>query len=324
MWASLKNKVRGFIARDEALVLTYHSICRRPETFPIWHHMSADLFEEQIAHAAQTRRCISVGQLLADMRSGHLQSYSLVVTFDDGFANNLHIALPILERYGVPATVFLTAGSIGSEELLWPEKLAIIFDLTRLPSLSYRGLQLTLTDSKARASCYRRVAAACKALPAGEVAGYLSGFALAAEVPEESLRRHPMSEEHRMLSWEEALKLAKSDLIEIGGHTVSHGMLSRMSDEQAWQEIAGSKQLLEARLGQAPYFAYPNGGVGDFTARHRQMAIDAGYSAVFTSIVGAVNGATDVFTMPRLGAGGDAKLADFEYALSGGVAAVTS
>jgi peptidoglycan/xylan/chitin deacetylase (PgdA/CDA1 family) len=324
MLVALKNKVRGFLARDEALILTYHSICRRADVFPVWHYMSVELFEEQIARAAQTRRCISVGRLLADMRGGRLQPHSLAVTFDDGFANNLHIALPILERYGVPATFFLTAGSIGSHDLLWPEKLSIIMETTYLSSLTYRGLRLSFMDIKAKAATYRQVAAACKSLAAEEVASYISGLAQAALVPEEAFRRHPVSEAHRMLSWEEAARLAKSDLAEIGAHTVTHGVLSRMSDEQAWREIAGSKEILESHIGKVAYFAYPNGGAGDFTARHRQMAIDAGYSAVFTSIMGFANSSTDVFSMPRFGAGGDTKQQDFEYALSGGGARVTS
>lgn len=324
MFAFLKNKVRGFMARDAALILTYHAINERPAPFPVWHHMTVERFEEQIACAAKTRRCISVRRLLADMCGGRLQPYSLAVTFDDGFANNLHIALPILQRYGVPATFFLTAGSVGSQELLWPETLALILELTGRPSIEYRGLRLSCGDANGKATSYREVAATCKLRLSGEIADYLSGLAQAAAVSEEALRRHPDREQYRMLSWDEAARLVKSDLVEIGGHTVSHGVLSRMPDENAWQEIAGCKQMLESRLGVVDYFAYPNGGPGDFNSTHRKMAVDAGFKAVFTSVVGCVKTTTDVLEIPRLGVGANMQLAQFEYALNGGVTAATA
>jgi peptidoglycan/xylan/chitin deacetylase (PgdA/CDA1 family) len=320
MLTTLKNKVRGFISRDEALVLTYHSVHRRNLPFPVWHHMDLEKFEEQIDCIARNYHCVSTSQLLADMHRGRLQPYSVVVTFDDGFANNLHVALPVLKRYGVPATFFLTAGTIGSQLLLWSEKLELILEMAQLPDVTHRGLQLSLQDPPAKSRSYRAVVGVCKTLAREEVSPYLESLAQALGVPEEAMRTHPQWDQYRMLSWEEVAILQQSELVEFGAHTVTHSVLSRLSKERAWEEIAGSKQMLEKHLKSVAYFAYPHGGTADFNPEHRQMAIDAGYAAVFTAESACVRHTTDVFAMPRLGVGGEMALDQFEYALHGGVA----
>lgn len=320
MLTTLKNKVRGFISRDEALVLTYHSVHRRSLPFPVWHHMDLERFEEQIACIARKYHCVSTSQLLADMQRGRLQPYSVVVTFDDGFANNLHVALPILKRYGVPATFFLTAGTIGSQQPLWSERLALILELAQQPEVTHRGQQLSLHDAPGKSRSYRAMVGICKSLAPEEISPCLESFAQAVGVSDEAMRAHPYWDQYRMLSWQEAAILQQSELVEFGAHTVTHSVLSRLSKESAWEEVAGSKRMLEEHLKPVAYFAYPHGGRADFKPEHRQMAIDAGYTAVFTAESACVKHTTDVFAIPRLGVGGEMALNQFEYALHGGVA----
>jgi peptidoglycan/xylan/chitin deacetylase (PgdA/CDA1 family) len=281
--------------------------------------MDAARFEEQIAYLARHRRCVTIAQLLSYLDAGTIPPYTTVVTFDDGFANNLTVALPILERYRVPAAVFVTTGYIGAADLLWPERVAALLDLSHNRSFALRSMQIHTADAKSKQVSYRTVADAYKQLTpeAGEL--LLAELAAATQVSADRLREHESWEQLRTMSWSELKQLSDSPLIEIGAHTVSHTVLSRVDDARALHEIADSKHALDASGCGAKYFAYPNGGLGDYTSHHRQMTIDAGFDAVFSAISGVITATTDRFDMPRFGVGATATINDIDYALNGGL-----
>jgi peptidoglycan/xylan/chitin deacetylase (PgdA/CDA1 family) len=320
MLADLKHRLRRFAGRRRAVVLTYHSVVTRRLPFAIWHHMSAERFEEQIAYLARHHRCVSISEIVEALRRGRLRPYMIAVTFDDGFANNFHVALPILQRYGVPATFFLTAGAIGSRELLWPERLALILEMTAVPSLSQRAGELTLSCAQDKSAAFRSLAASYKRFPAEEITKHLTSLAKQAEVSEDSIERHPHRDEFRTLNWDEASALFQSALVEIGAHTITHPILANVPEDRARREIEDSKTILERRLGKVSYFAYPNGGVGDFTGKHRKMAIDAGYSAVFTAVSACLRESTDLYEIPRLGVGAGMEMETLKHSVNGGLA----
>jgi peptidoglycan/xylan/chitin deacetylase (PgdA/CDA1 family) len=315
----VRSRLRGFLHRDRAVVLTYHSVLSRPSSFPVWHHLDAVRFEEQIAYLAQHRHCVTVAQLLAYMKAGRIPPYTSAVTFDDGFANNLNVALPILERYQVPATVFITTGYVDASQLLWPERVASILEITKNASFTVRGLSMLTSDAKAKQASYRAFADGYKQLGPQDGEELLKELANAAAVSDQQLRQHDMWDQYRTLTWDELRRLANSSLIELGAHTVSHSVLSRVDEARARHEIADSKRALEERACGAKYFAYPNGGHGDYTPLHRQMAIDEGFVAVFSAINGYITAATDRFDIPRFGVGAGATAADVDYALNGGL-----
>jgi peptidoglycan/xylan/chitin deacetylase (PgdA/CDA1 family) len=319
MLSRIKARVRGFMARSDAVVLTYHSVLKGAAPFSVWHHMNAAQFEEQIAYIARYRNCISVAELVRNLRQGKMQAYSVAVTFDDGFANNLHIALPILERYRVPATFFLTTGYLANSDLLWPERVVCILDLTRKTEIHHAGLRLILDSVADKAKAYRAVVDAYKLFSPEKVAEYLRSLMEAAAVTETDIQSHRMHEEYRMLSWEECRQMSQSGLVEFGSHTIRHSILTRISDEAAYDEIVQAKQILHSQHLIAPYFAYPNGGVNDYNLNHRRMAIEAGYDGVFSAICGTVTSKTDLYDIPRLSMGCDATLDQLAHALNGGI-----
>ena len=84
---------------------------------------------------------------------------------------------------------------------------------------------------------------------------------------------------------------------------------------RAINQITESKTSLQERLGEIHHYAYPNGGHGDFSAFHRQVAKEAGYASVHTMIAGNVTERSDPFELPRIGIGNDTTAADLEYML---------
>ncbi|MDN5848810.1 MAG: polysaccharide deacetylase family protein [Nitrococcus sp.] len=318
--SSFKSRLRGYLARHSAVVIAYHNVYTHPQPFAAWHHMSVDSFEEQIAHIARHYRCISAADLLANLARGRNDPYSVVVTFDDGFASNLHVALPILERFHVPATFFIVSDLVEHGGSLWPDRLACIIGSTDAQTGEFRGTVLSLRDAASKGAAYRSVVKICKGLPSDERNRLLTELVQHLLVDEAAFHTQAWWEDYRIMSAEEVALLSRSPLVEIGAHTVSHPVLSRIDADHARREIAGSKWALEQLLGRVRYFAYPYGGADDYTPLHRQMCLDAGYEAAFSAKLGAVIRGTDCYEIPRMGIGGDTRVSDLEYALSGGVA----
>ncbi|HTE40867.1 MAG TPA: polysaccharide deacetylase family protein, partial [Steroidobacteraceae bacterium] len=196
----IRSRVRGFLCRSRAVVLTYHSVLLRPSEFSIWHHLDAARFEEQIAYLARHRHCVTIAQLLSYLNAGEIPPYTTAVTFDDGFANNLTVALPILERHQVPATVFVTTGYIGATDLLWPERVASILELCQNKSFSARDIPIVTSDPQSKQASYRLIANAYKQLTPELGESLLAELAAAAHVSAEQLRAHESWEQYRTMS----------------------------------------------------------------------------------------------------------------------------
>lgn len=322
MLNSLKHRLRGYLAREQALILTYHSIQTRPLPFQVWQHLDAARFEAQIAYLARRFRCVPISTLLDEMATGEIAPYTVALTFDDGFRNNLTVALPILQRFGVPATLFITTGFVGSTQLLWPEQIACTLALTQAPSLEFLGAQYPLTDNTQKGSAYRQLARVVKNTAPDDIQTQLTALLQCAEVTTEQLSNSRWHEELQALSWNEVQTLRDSGLFEFGAHTLTHRRLSALPSAEAEREICAPKRILEQRLGPIRYFAYPFGGASDSTNEHRAMAVGAGYTAVFTADSQTITPRTDPYAIPRAGLGAETTQDAFAYLLHGGAARV--
>lgn len=315
----LRRAVRRFLGRRRAVVLAYHSIRRSRPCFPMWHHLLASDFEEQIRLLSERFRCVRLSDLVEELDGGQVQSSTVAVTFDDGFANNLQVALPILDKYKVPATFFLTTGWIGSGSLPWTEEIALLLAETKTSALALPEGTFDCDSESTRAQSYRWIVRHCKQLADGERAGFLERLRRHAHVGARDLRRGPTYDDHRSLTFEELDQLAAWPLAEFGAHTISHPVLSRLSDSEAGREMLQSRAAIAARLGPIKYFAYPFGGETDFGHRDAELARSAGFHAAFTSLAGTVTAKSDRFRLPRFGIGEDCSLEDFQYVLEGGL-----
>lgn len=132
----IKNLRNSFV--DTAFIVLYHRIAP-VKNDPHKLCVSPDNFREQIKFLKENFRVVPLVQLVQEIRANKLKNKTLAVTFDDGYADNLHSALPILEEYGIPATVFLTAGYVGQNKpFYWDENTA----------LEDRGQPMTLDEAK--------------------------------------------------------------------------------------------------------------------------------------------------------------------------------
>jgi peptidoglycan/xylan/chitin deacetylase (PgdA/CDA1 family) len=244
---------------------------------------------------------------------------AVVVTFDDGYANNLHNAKPLLEHYDVPATFFLTIGSIKQErEFWWDELDRLLLQPGRLPA----GLRLSVTGStyqwelgeavhysKDEYQRHRPWSASEKEIPSPRHSLYRSLYSLLYPMLESDRLKvmdkllvwagaEPASRStHRSLSLEEVVALNQGELFEIGSHTVTHPLLPALP--AAWQqdEIQRNKACLEEIVGQpVSSFAYP---YGDYTAETVALVREAGFARACSTNEAAVWRRNDRFELPR-------------------------
>ncbi len=321
MLNSLKNRLRTFAARKHALILTYHSITSAPLPFVISHHLPVERFEEQVSLMAKHFRCVSLSTLIYEVKQGKIEPYTIAITFDDGFYNNFSVAYPILKRHGTPATIFLSVDYVDTQKLLWPEILAIALMSTEMKKITLDGLDLPLSSAREKADSYTALTRGFKGYTPTETSDRVDRILQLTGHNKNDLPHTPFFNHFRMLGWNEVHEMANSGLIDFGSHTLTHPRLARLPRAAAGAEIIESKQQLEQQLGAARYFAYPYGGrPGDFTEEHRDIAVAAGYEALFTAMHGTVTATSDAFDLRRVSVSANDPTEVFNYLLHGGAA----
>ena len=177
----------------------------------------------------------------------------VAVTFDDGYANNFEVAVPVLNHFGIPATFYVTTACIDRKQLPWIARIRRAFRTTERQSWQAPDGSILSLASRDLREAARVVACEHCAQLAGEPQERLI------EAIESALEIAPPSEEScRMLSWEQLRGMVRHGHI-VGSHTVSHPNLAHVGWEELKTELVDSKRRLEQELGvTVPHFAYPN------------------------------------------------------------------
>jgi peptidoglycan/xylan/chitin deacetylase (PgdA/CDA1 family) len=260
-------------------ILTYHRVNDHRD--PFFGAMPTRIFERQVQHLARHYVVLPVEELVDRMAAGTAPRNAAAITFDDGYRDTLTHAAPILASYGVPATVFLATGFIGTAEVPWYDRLATAFKLSPRASVTTpSGQELQLETLDVRLTALSRVQAHLKTLPEDQ---FRRSFQRILENLQSEERQ---STKNTMLNWDDVLALRGLGF-RIGAHTVTHPILSRVSAERARAEILGSREMIQGACGAAPRaFAYPNGGPADYTAAVVDIVRGAGFSCAVTTRFG--------------------------------------
>ena len=297
----------------------YHGITDRD--INCWTQLPEAVFKTQMRYISDHHRPKSLSDA-AEILSGHILSpkYVIVVTFDDGFANNVSIAYPILEKYSIPATIFLTTSFIDKDPkfagLLWTDYILALFRSTDLKQidLSDLGLEIFNLDSlEKRHQAKDIVCGMLKKLNFEEKNRIVEkiGSRLGGKISARD------QEIFRSLSWEDVSALSKEGFIDFGAHTVSHEILSRMPKETAEREIIDSKRYIEIKSGRSvKYFAYPNGRRADFNNETKAIVAEY-FECALTTIEGLNSAGDDMYELKRVNIGNDLSMIEFKLLISG-------
>ena len=276
-------------------VLILHRVL--PEPDPISpHELDAASFARMCGWLQQLFNVIALDEAVHRLATRTLPARALAITFDDGYADNHDVALPILLDHRLSATFFITAGGLDGG-CLWNDLVEQALRRTSLRSLDLRALgvpelQLFPTDTVE----HKRAAIRC-VIDALKYQGLEQRQALAHEV---ARRAGVPPASHLMLTSEQVRGLHRAGM-QIGSHTTSHPILAGLPAPQVRAEVLGSKQVLQTLVGDTvELFAYPNGRWGvDFDAQAVDIVREAGFKAAFTTDWGSAGSDTDPYFIPR-------------------------
>jgi len=282
------------------LILIYHRVHPAPDPFMI-DPVPPALFDAQMRHLARAYRPLPLAELLRRSREGNVPDGAVAVTFDDGYADNADHALPILKRHGIPATVFLVTGCIGTGRIPWHDEVLLAFagargGAIRIPGTGDATTTLPLDTEAQRHHAAFAALAALKPLPEAERLAGVRAIQSALG-PGDAAAAVSL-----MLDWDR-VRAMRGDGVTFGAHTVTHPILSRVTPERAREEITASKQKVESELGEeAPFFAYPNGRPEDYDAASVDALRSAGVRAALTTTFGANEAGDDPLRWRRAAA----------------------
>jgi len=280
-------------ASARLLILFYHRV--HPVVDPLRpSDVDAETFDWQMEVLARYFTPLALDHAVELLRQGKLPANAVCVTFDDGYADNVEVALPVLQRRAVPATFFLTTGFFG-HGCMWNDR--VIESLRKVDtqklSLSNLGLgKYEITSMGARLQMVNSVLRQLKYLPLEEREQQVQRLENELNID---------ASYSPMMSEEQVSVLVKSGM-SVGAHTVNHPILSKISVDEARQEIESGKQRLEMLTEkEVTLFAYPNGVPGkDYGAEHIGLVKAAGFDAAFSTNWAAAQYTDDFMQLPRI------------------------
>lgn len=297
------------LQRSGSVILTYHGVLGEGgDRYDFLNHnfVSAEVFEQQLQFICRHYRPRALSDLVTCYARGDAPpARSLALTFDDGFANNYTVAYPLLKRYSVPFTIFLTTGLIDQPGAqLWTERLKRSIYLCPENAVVLhvlgREFRCSLSSAGKREAAALHLSLSLKRLPVAQRDEALEAIEAVCGRPALTPR-----ERHRyeFLNWSQVREMASAG-VEFGSHTVQHPILSTLDAAALRAEVAESKRHIETSLGIAcQAFAYPNGSSADYGEREKSALRAAGYRCA-VSLRGNVNGRRpDLFELDRINIG---------------------
>jgi len=290
-----RQRVRGVVLRYHALTDGADEVLYAAPDICL----PVDAFRLQMAFARRAYSVVSVDRLVAALESGDkLPPRSLAVTFDDGYADNHRLALPVLRDLGLSATVYVATGAVSNAAPFWVGAVRALVLSAAGPELEIAGRERVPIGSRTeRGPAIKALTRALVPLRAAERAEALAATAAAAGVDLHALLAGSM------LTWDQIRDLHGAGWT-IGAHTVTHSNVALAAPEDAERDILGSRDALAAAIG-APvqHFCYPNTG-----GQHRYFSPEVadllrrnGFRSATTSRPGALRPGVDRFQLPRLG-----------------------
>ncbi len=292
MFRILGNLLSPAGERGRLSILIYHRALAAPD--PILHDViDAAAFERQMTLLRDEFNVLPLSEACARLARGALPARAACITFDDGYADNEQVALPVLQRLGLPATFFVSTG-FSEGGIMFND--GVIEAVRHAPAgthdLSSLGLGThSLGDSTSRRAAIDALIGQLKYRPLGERGALVDRLAAAlrSTLPTGLMMRPAQ------------IRRLHDAGMEIGGHTVNHPILTVLDEQQARAEIVGGKRRLEEITG-APVtlFAYPNGKPGrDYGPRDVELVKQAGFTAALSTSAGVAKRGSDLFQLPR-------------------------
>lgn len=290
--------IRHFSRVQPVGILMYHRFCQDGDS-DLLPRLPVGRFESHLRCLKKQMEVISLNEFVERRKEGKaVLQPSVILTIDDGYVDNYELAFPVLERLALPATIYLTAGLIGTEQGLWLDDIEEALRNTRKESFVCKEVfgerEVRIRTDEEKRGALRKAYEVLLRRPNSDRRGSIERLLNALEVERKGFASR------KMMSWEETKEMAEKGIC-FGAHTMTHPTLSAEKEEEAEQEIRESKSRIEEELG-APvrHFAIPNGQDEDFREALRGYCRAIGFDSVVTTNFGAILSSDDPFALRRL------------------------
>ena len=289
-----------------AMILFWHNVSNAFDKTIEAECIQTEAFEEEIKYLIKHYDIVSIETFYERFCTKTLTKKEVVITFDDGYKNNLLLAAPILKKYDIPFTIFVTTSNVTNQERFYISipRLIIIggeLDEVKVPSLQ---IDKHLDSYEDRVRCAYEIEAQQKKMTlkgAKQVAEELISF-IGVERYCQLCAQYPNGE---VLTWDDIRELKDNYKCTIGSHCVDHICCHNgQSIEEVAAQLVQSKQEIENYLGVAcDYFAYPN---GDFTPESN-IIVEQNYKMGFTTQQSPIQNQA-YGSVPRLNTSGNVEI----------------
>jgi peptidoglycan/xylan/chitin deacetylase (PgdA/CDA1 family) len=273
-------------------ILIYHRVLPQPDPLFLEEN-DAKAFDRQIGQLAACFSILPLGEAIRRLRNGKLPPRAVCITFDDGYADNAEVALPILQKHGVSATFFVATSFLDGGRMFNDTVIELVRHAPgNTVDLDSLGLgRFPIETLPQRRQAISQLLGKLKYLP----------LELRQSKVDAMSELIPVNPPANLMMTSHQIRVLHGSGMEIGGHTASHPILSQMENSAARADIASGKEILEGII-RAPVrlFAYPNGKPGqDYLPEHVRMVESLGFDAAVSTAHGAARADSDLFQLPR-------------------------
>lgn len=261
------------------------------------------------SHIARHFEPVSLSDIVnASASRRPLPDAAVTVTVDDGYRNYLEYGHTFFRSERIPVTMYTVAGFAEGRMWLWTDQVEFCLEHTAKTSMRAEiegraPMELDLSSTARRAESVETLWEALKLVPNRTRLEFLEGLPrlCGVEKPESP-------PEHRAaMTWDE-LRMAASEGVEVGCHTSTHPILSRIEARELEGEVRGAKELMEQRLGfHVDHFCYPNGREMDISAEAVEQVRRAGFRSAVTTVPGLNSVDSDLMLLRRIPCSGDSR-----------------
>ena len=304
----------GRFGRGRATVLCYHRVLP-DDKIELDDSPNAELimplskFIEQMKFLSETQQVVSMDGLVSHLESDS-DSFVVAVTFDDGYKDNLVYALPILEKYKIPSTIYIITRLPQGDTWMWWYEIWDHLNTVKYLAFNYknRNFKWNLSTQRRKLICFNDLSKMMLDISSDECKLLLKKIT-------KNNDRKKYTE--ICLNWDEIQVLDRHPLITIGAHSHTHPNLNRLSKEESLMEMLSSKVLLEEKLNHSiDHFAYPYGTMNEASEREFEMIIECGFHTAVTTRLERLE-RPNLNRIPRIGVPPFLSLQGFKGKISG-------